>query len=166
MHFLVILLFSKKIWHFSLTLWSLWFKWGIFQFPHWMLFLFMSFLDTLNMCWHLWAHILLVSLAFVSEWHHRHDLHLLSFHKQHPDGKKKNKKKNTMRSLHIRLRASDANSLYNNLLNVISHEPIKLNKLGVAAGFGLYVAVGGIALQHRGSASCWNGRWCIAHPLA
>lgn len=64
------------------------------------------------------------------------DLHLLSFHKQHPDGKKKKKEKTTTRSLHIRLCAPDANSLYNNLLNVISHHPIKLNKLGVTAGFG------------------------------
>lgn len=59
------------------------------------------------------------------------DLHLLSFHKQHPDGKKKK-----TCSLHISLRAPDANSLYNNLLNMISHKPIKLNKLGVTAGFG------------------------------
>ena len=64
------------------------------------------------------------------------DLHSLSFHKQHPNWKKNNKKKNRTCLLHLRLCAPDANSLYNNLMNVISHKPIKLNKLIVTAGFG------------------------------
>lgn len=48
----------------------------------------------------------------------------------------KKKKKNSTSLLPTRLPAPDANSLYSNLLNVIVHKPIKLNSLGVTAGFG------------------------------
>lgn len=118
------------------------------------MFLFMSFWDALDTRWHLWA-------AFVSEWHRTRDLHRLGFHKQHPDGKKE--KKNSTASLPTRLPAPDANSLYSNLLNVIAHKPIKLNSLGVTAGFGHLCGHGRrcVAAQR-----CWNGHWCIVLRLS
>lgn len=113
----------------------------------------MCFWDTLDTCWHLWA-------AFVSEWHRTRDLHRLGFHKQHPDGKKE--KRDSTASLPTRHPAPDANSLYSNLLNVIAHKPIKLNSLGVTAGFGHLCG----RERHRAAThSCWNGHWCIVLRL-
>lgn len=101
-----------------------------------MLFLFMSLLDTLNMCWHLWAHILLVSLAFVSDVTFTCSASINSIRMEKKKENKNKKKLKSTRWLHIRLGAPDANSLYNNLLNVILHQPTKLNKPGVAAESG------------------------------
>lgn len=76
-------------------------------------------------------HILHVLLLIVSQSHDRLDLHSPSFHKWRLLGKK-----NKWMPSNVRLCAPDANLVYCNLLDVILHTPINVNRLIVKPGVG------------------------------